>query len=351
MKKGIVMDVNDEYVTMLTPDGEFIKARHTKTSYEIGEETTFFPIQERVSSTSKPKFFQVKKLRYAVASSLVAILFLSLIIPMSFRNEVYAYMSIDINPSFEVGLDDELRVVSVDALNEEAEKLLDSMPDWKHTSLDSITETIIEKSKDNGYLEEGKEVVITTVVKDSHKAEVDQEIEQDMKEIKAELAKEQISVTAITSTIETRKAAKEKGVSTGKLLIQENKIPEKQAENKEQVAPADKKTEQNSKGNQNDAVENAKENTKENAKKAREELKQTQEEVKEKVKENIKHSNMPEHVKEKVNNKFEEIEQKKSELKEKQKNREDNKEERGRDKDRVKKENEKNDRGNNEDDD
>lgn len=308
------MDVNDEYITMLTPEGEFIKARHSKSSYEIGEETTFFPINERVSTaTSKPRFFQMKKMRYAVASSLVAILLLSLFIPLSSRNEVYAYMSIDINPSFEVGFDDELKVISVEPLNDEAKRLLETIPDWKNATLEAITDKIIDKSKESGYLEDGKEVVITTVVNDSHKVQVDKELEQDIEELTVELEKEDIAVTAITSTVETRNAAKEKGVSTGKLLIQENKLPklkkEKAASDEidkpvgnEKAAQPAKEANENAKKN---VQENVNKNVKENAKEVREELKQKKEEVKEKVQENIKNSNMPEHVREKLEKKFE----------------------------------------------
>ncbi|MFS0861780.1 anti-sigma factor domain-containing protein [Fredinandcohnia sp. 179-A 10B2 NHS] len=348
MKKGIVMDVNDEYITMLTPEGEFIKARHSKSSYEIGEETTFFPINERISvPTAKPKFFQMKKVRYAVASSLVAILLLSLFIPLSSQNEVYAYMSIDINPSFEVGFDDELKVISVEPLNDEARKLLESIPDWKNATLEDITDTIIEKSKESGYLKNGKEVVITTVVSDSHKVQVDKELEKDIEELTVELEKEDIAVTAIASTVETRNAAKEKGVSTGKLLIQENKLPkpkkekaasdeiEKPAEKQKTVEPA-KEPSQNAKKN---VQEHINQNVKENANEVREDLKQKKEEVKEKVQENIKNSNMPDHVREKLEKKFEQNNWKKND---KNNGRNDDKDNRG---------NGKNNRGKDRDDD
>ncbi|WP_099364526.1 anti-sigma factor domain-containing protein [Fredinandcohnia onubensis] len=337
MKKGIVMDVNDDYVTMLTPDGEFVKAKHTKTSYEIGEEITCFPIDERVRNVSKPRFFQVRKWRYAVASSLVAILFLSLFIPFSSRDEVYAYMSIDINPSFEVGLDENLQVISIEALNDEAKKLLESIPDWKNSTLDSITEKIIENSKDSGYLKGGKQVLITTVVTDSHNTDVDRELEQGIEEIKEEYKKEQIAVTSITSTVETRKAAQEKGISTGKLLIEEDKVPKPVEEQKAQPARQEKENQQEKAVEQKE-INEFRNNQKQKAEEVQEELKEKKEQIKEKVKNNIENSNMPAHLKEekieKIEEKWEKKQQKQEEKERKKEEREQRKENNNRGKDR-----------------
>ncbi|WP_077617375.1 anti-sigma factor domain-containing protein [Bacillus sinesaloumensis] len=327
MKKGIVLDVNDEYVTMLTPEGEFVRAKHTKKSYEIGEETTFFPINDRVSRTSKQRFFQVKKWRYAFASSLVAILLLSIFIPFSPRNEVYAYMSIDINPSFEVGLDDELRVVSLEALNDEAKKLVESIPDWKNSNLDSITERIIQFSKENGYLNDGKEVLITTVVADTHNTDVDRELQQGIQEIKEEYEKEEISVTSVKSTVETRKSAKEKGISTGKLLIRENKVPK--PVQKEKAQPVEQKkqiTNQQDNAIDQNKIEEFKNQGKQRAEEVREELEEKKEQIKEKVKNNVENSNMPTHVKEKLEEKWENNQKKHEEKWEKKQRKQEEKE-------------------------
>lgn len=328
------MDVNDDYVTMLTPDGEFVKAKHTKTSYEIGEEITCYPIDGRARNASKPRFFQVRKWRYALASSLVAILFLSLFIPFSSRDEVYAYMSIDINPSFEVGLDENLQVISLEALNDEAKKLLESIPDWKNSTLDSITEKIIENSKDSGYLKDGKQVLITTVVTDSHNTDVDRELEQGIEEIKEEYKKEKIAVTSITSTVETRKAAQEKGISTGKLLIEEDKVPKPVQEKPlEQV-----KENQQEKAVEQKEINEFRNNQKQKAEEVQEELKEKKEQIKEKVKNNIENSNMPAHLKEKkiekIEEKWEKKQQKQEEKELKNEEREQRKENNNRGKDR-----------------
>ena len=44
MKKGIVMEIDDAFLTLLTPEGEFLHARRQNQPYLIGEEIHFFPI-------------------------------------------------------------------------------------------------------------------------------------------------------------------------------------------------------------------------------------------------------------------------------------------------------------------
>ncbi|MFC0273536.1 anti-sigma factor domain-containing protein [Metabacillus herbersteinensis] len=43
MKRGVVVEENDDFVTLLTPDGQFLKTRNKKGEYVLGEEITFFP--------------------------------------------------------------------------------------------------------------------------------------------------------------------------------------------------------------------------------------------------------------------------------------------------------------------
>jgi hypothetical protein len=42
MKKGIVMEIDESCLTLLTPEGEFLHARRQNQPYAIGEEIHFF---------------------------------------------------------------------------------------------------------------------------------------------------------------------------------------------------------------------------------------------------------------------------------------------------------------------
>ena len=57
MKRGVVVEYNDDYVTLLTPDGQFIKAKNKEGNYEVGAEISFFPLmderEEAVTRTTR----------------------------------------------------------------------------------------------------------------------------------------------------------------------------------------------------------------------------------------------------------------------------------------------------------
>lgn len=250
MKKGVVMEVDDDFLTMLTVDGEFLRARNQKGKYQVGEEIDFFPVSFPVIEKKKLSFLKLGKIKLTYISSFAAILLFLSFIPMYVNNEVYAYMSIDINPSFEVGLDKDLTVVSLEAMNADGEKILSDFPDWKDKHIDFITETIINKSHTNGYLDEGKQVLITTVVNE-HDEKVDAKLKKNIEKVTTTFEKEQIEITSVESTVETRKEAKEKGVTTGKLLQIENKLPSKKEKNNSKNKKTDHSSNNNSSLEQN----------------------------------------------------------------------------------------------------
>jgi len=234
MKKGIVMEISHEYITMLTPEGEFIKARNHHNNYQIGEEIDFFPVSEQSSRLSKRQRFYLSKSKLAWISSCAVILLLLSFIPLAFQNKVYAYMSIDINPSFEIGLDHKLNVISIEALNDDGTTILNTIDDWKQQHVDVVTELILEKSRERGYLETGEEVIITTVINDNDENELKQLLQKDLEDISSTYEQEEILITSIESNEETRSKAKNQGISTGKLLQLEKKIiVEKESSNKD----------------------------------------------------------------------------------------------------------------------
>src|SRR6476469_4401346 len=104
MKKGIVMEVNDSLLTLLTPDGQFLQARKQDHPYVLGEEILFKPISKK-KSLFVNRFIGVKQLSIAAA---VLFLFLGSLIPVYQSNKAYAYMSIDVNPSIELGINKQM---------------------------------------------------------------------------------------------------------------------------------------------------------------------------------------------------------------------------------------------------
>ncbi|NUK28852.1 anti-sigma factor domain-containing protein [Parageobacillus sp. VR-IP] len=214
MKKGIVLELDEEFVTLLTPEGEFIQVKK-EDEYEIGEEI-------EAKMVKKP-YVRHRSFRYAAVSLIAAAV---LLIATLFRfpsNEVYAYMSIDINPSIEVGVDEQLKVLKLKAYNEEGEKIASQLSRWKNEAFVVITKEIIELSMKKGYLQKGGQVLITTVER-KHRAASSRKLSTELMKIQHSYQQKNIIVKTEESTMEVRNKAVEKGMTTGKLLQMEQKM-------------------------------------------------------------------------------------------------------------------------------
>lgn len=141
-------------------------------------------------------------------------------------------MSIDINPSFEVSLDDHLKVISLVPLNDEANNIMKSLNEWEKKPLNEIVQIIISECKSDGYVYPGKEIVITTVMNDTDK-KIEKDLHEGLTEISTVIEEEDMVVKTINSDKDTRDKAQKQGVSTGKYI----ELVEQKEESKETEAP------------------------------------------------------------------------------------------------------------------
>ncbi|WP_044747582.1 anti-sigma factor domain-containing protein [Bacillus alveayuensis] len=225
MKRGVVVEIHHRFVTVLTNDGQFVKTKRTRENYQLGEEVTFFPGQELESESNRASITSWRLLKLPVISIFALVFMLLMIFPFFQKTDAYAYMTIDINPSFELEIDDDFQVYQIYAFNEEAKSILAQLKNWKNKSFQVVTKKIIKETIKAGYLKEKQEVLITTVVKDEEKKE-NAQFKNELEEVKNTLKKENIEITTIESDVKTREKAQKKGISTGKYMeehLNENK--------------------------------------------------------------------------------------------------------------------------------
>ncbi|MFY0759479.1 anti-sigma factor domain-containing protein [Metabacillus dongyingensis] len=227
MKKGIVVDRNDDYVTLLTPDGQFLKANKQKRSYELGEEITFFQLSDTSERAKSLSIFNLRGIRNGLLAGMALILLFFTVLPVFKDDKVYAYVTIDINPSFELRLNEKLQVVQIEPMNEDGEKMLGDIKDWKNRKISDVFSKIVDKSKDLGYLKGEKEIFITTVTTDDKHESVKKKMRADVDQLKDSYKNENVKVSAVESDVETRNKAADQGISTGKYM-QLNPNPAKQ---------------------------------------------------------------------------------------------------------------------------
>ncbi|MFC3883367.1 anti-sigma factor domain-containing protein [Bacillus songklensis] len=219
MKKGIVMEITEDYVTMLTPEGEFLRARHEQRPYELGEETLFFPLMHEQTLTSPAKIKR-RSWRLPMVSFVAAAALLLSFIPYYMQQQVYAYMSIDINPSLELGVNRQLEVVEVQTFNEEAKALIKSIKDWDHKPVQEVTSQILKASEQQGYLKREKEVFVATVFK-REKREYKEQLLADIQTVTKEWGQKDYKIEIVKSSLDVRGKAEKMGVSTGTWLKRE----------------------------------------------------------------------------------------------------------------------------------
>lgn len=230
MRKGVVIEVDERFVTLLTPDGQFVKANNVRGSYELGEEISFFPKElSRVKRKAS-----ISRLQGRIALALALVMLFSISFLTFQKKDVYAYMTIDINPSFELEMDSDLLVTDIEPLNEDAKQIVKEISNWENRPIKIVTDKIIFVTENAGYLKKNQEIIIATIINSKEKKS-DEKLEKELNEVKKTFNDKQIDIKTIKSDIDTRKKAENEGISTGKYIEKETKEKQKEGNQKEKT--------------------------------------------------------------------------------------------------------------------
>ncbi|WP_406945710.1 anti-sigma factor domain-containing protein [Halobacillus sp. SY10] len=158
MKKGIVMEQQNEYMIVMTSDGKFHRAEKVDHA-DIGMEVQFKTANER---KVLHRWAQVLR-NHHTRAAVVAIMFLLMVFPVFSwygSNQAFAYMNIDINPSVELELNDQMQVIDMIPQNDEAEEIVSALKDWKKKDASQVTFELLELSQARGYVNDANQVLI-----------------------------------------------------------------------------------------------------------------------------------------------------------------------------------------------
>ena len=157
------------------------------------------------------------------------------------EEKVFAYVSVDINPSLEVSVTKDLRVIDLQACNDDGRRILKELKQWENKQLQEVIRAIIKQSQEDKYLTNDKQVMLTAIAKDKL---LEPKLEKVMKELKKEYELKHITVEYQSSTMQVRENARKAGIGTGVYIMQENEknksvtppaTPSNQVENEEEV--------------------------------------------------------------------------------------------------------------------
>lgn len=142
MKKGIIVEHKKRYSIVMDRQGLFHKVRPLQKE-EIGMEIQF-KSKSYIWDHILPLFRGVP---FKIATmAIICVLLLSPIYLWVSKEDVYAVVSIDINPSINVSIDQNFQVLKLEALNEDAKQVV-SQINWQNKSFFIVSEKIIELSQ------------------------------------------------------------------------------------------------------------------------------------------------------------------------------------------------------------
>ena len=175
-------------------------------------------IKKEGKSMEKGRF---KFLKCAVAACFVMCLGLGSFSYYTNNYKLDSIVDIDVNPSIEMLVNRKSKVIKVNALNKDAEKVLDGM-ELKNIDVKVATNAIVGSILKNGYMANKDAGVLITVVNDDEKRanELKEKIVADVKEtLKENNVDASIIKQVITQNEELKNIAKENNVSVGKAAL------------------------------------------------------------------------------------------------------------------------------------
>ncbi len=219
MKKGVIMDIRGRKAVVLTPDGEFstinLKRNHALT---IGSEIKLAP---KPLNKKKSYFTPSMPTLAGMAAILLLVVIVTGVIPVRQNDVVAAYVSFDINPSIEVGVNSDLEVIQYQAWNTDGEGL-NLERDTMNMPLSEFGGLLVSKLDNKGYLEEDRELLI---VASNVEAKESKGITGDLEAVIQGIEKNNALVNqavAITTILDAdysmREKAIEHGISQGKYM-------------------------------------------------------------------------------------------------------------------------------------
>lgn len=220
--KGIIMQIANGHAIVLTKDREFLKIPLLD-GMSVGQEVDVPAVADirKVSEKKRNWFMKTWKQSGAVAACLLlAVGIWSSQSLMGGDPKAYAYVSVDINPSIELSIDENHKVVDAKGLNQDGEQVLTDLK-LQGVPVEEAISKLAEMAKNKGFLNEQTEVLIT-----ASPADRTEDAGSDLQLIEDSLVATVQKVTSTNGTAvdvegivvsqDVRQAAKEAGVSTGK---------------------------------------------------------------------------------------------------------------------------------------
>jgi len=207
--QGLVMEINKRYCIIMTQTGEFHRVPKPAQPVELGTEITC-----RLGTG-------INWLRNGALAAILVVIMIGCSLYQSVLPTAVAYVSLDINPSVEIGVDQNSQVVEVQGLNDDGKELL-KMVSLKKKNVYTAIEELIAASIQNDYLDAEKENLVFVAVTKEPTATlvvVEEKLVYETIANSITAIKAPVEVLVTEAKPEVQKEAHKIGVSTGKYLL------------------------------------------------------------------------------------------------------------------------------------
>ncbi|MFA7215782.1 MAG: anti-sigma factor domain-containing protein [Bacillota bacterium] len=217
MPRGIIMSISGEEAVILTRDSEFVKVALPKGEYDLGQEIE--AESSKVSLVQKWLTYGGRRWAAVAAVLLIAIVLPAVATTVFLNNVVYAYVTLDINPSTEFSINGKERIIRVQPLNEEGAAVLEGSS-LKGKDIEFGIEYFVERACELGFAsaEDEGAVVATTVMEKEEDTALEERISATIDRT-VEENKLNVKTGVLSATREIKEEADKAGVSAGKYLI------------------------------------------------------------------------------------------------------------------------------------
>ncbi|MDM5339625.1 hypothetical protein QUF84_20715 [Fictibacillus enclensis] len=215
MTKGIVVEVKRHHIIVLSEGGVFRKVKNNGQPYAVGSDILLPNEPKRKPMFSLPVF----NWKSATVFTFAILLLFFQLAPNTGQG-VYAYVGIEMNPSIELSIDDDMRVQHITAYNSDGKKLVALLEDYHGQPLEKVTEDIFKICRAKGFIKPDQEVIVTTTLTKDVSKETQQKIEQKINSLMEQQALEnKIDMTSLIISNKERKRAKKSGLPPAKYAI------------------------------------------------------------------------------------------------------------------------------------
>ncbi len=212
--RGLVVKVKNPHYIILTNDGTYHKVPLS------GNPSVNVGAQEEFSTAGRP-FFHFRYLKQAALAASLLIMVLAFgFYNMFIGAEAAAYISLDINPSIELEIDDDLKVTGINLLNPDAVKLMAKIS-LKGSSLSTAVELMMSRALQEGYLKPGEKNLILSTITPNGNSKGNIDLDSLAAYLEKPVANEAVDIEIVIASTDKalRDEAAKQGLSTGKLLV------------------------------------------------------------------------------------------------------------------------------------